>query len=230
MNGVTDFFLGGTDVTGQLTTGGGSLGGYLTARDQDIPKALSALDQIAYGVSTQVNALNNAGTDLSGVQGTGTNSAGVTGTGTTPLYIFNEPTQVAGSAAAMSVVMTDPNQIAAAGFGSGTGDNSNALSLANLANQAIVNGQSPLNSYSQFVSQLGSTVLQVQTSNTAQNASVTQLQTQVNALSGVNLNDEGGLDAAVRACLPGGFRGLHRAEHGDGIRTEPWRADGGFLS
>jgi len=30
----------------------------------------------------------------------------------------------------------------------------------------------------------------VQTENTAQNASVTQLQTQSNALSGVNLNDE----------------------------------------
>jgi flagellar hook-associated protein 1 FlgK len=30
----------------------------------------------------------------------------------------------------------------------------------------------------------------VQTENTAQNASVTQLQTQNNALSGVNLNDE----------------------------------------
>lgn len=190
VNGVSDFFVNGTDVTAQLTTGGGSLGGYLTARDQDIPNALSALDQLAYGISTQVNSLNNSGTDLSGVEGTGTNSSGVTGTGTTPLFIFNQPTQVAGSAAAMSVVMTDPNQIAAAGFGSGTGDNSNAVSLANLGNQTIVNGQSPENYYSQFVSQLGSTVSQVQTSNAGQNASLTQLQTQVNALSGVNLNDE----------------------------------------
>ncbi len=87
-------------MTAQLTAGGGSLGGYLTARDQDIPNALASLDQLAYGISTQVNALNNAGTDLNGIEGTGTNSAGVTGTGTTPLYIFNEPTQVAGSAAA----------------------------------------------------------------------------------------------------------------------------------
>lgn len=190
VNGVTDFFVGGTDVTAQLTTGGGSLGGYLTARDQDIPNALAALDRLAYSISTQVNAINNSGTDLDGIQGTGTNSSGVTGTGTAPLYIFNEPTQVAGSAEAMSVIMTDPNEIAAASFNGGTGDNSNAVALANLANQAIVNGSSPLNYYSQFVSQLGSTVSQVQTSNTAQNASVSQLQTQVNALSGVNLNDE----------------------------------------
>ena len=37
---------------------------------------------------------------------------------------------------------------------------------------------------------LGSTVSQVQTENAAENASVTQLQTQNNALSAVNLNDE----------------------------------------
>ena len=39
--------------------------------------------------------------------------------------------------------MTDPNQIAAAGSGQGTGDNSNAVAMANLANQSIVNGQTP---------------------------------------------------------------------------------------
>ena len=44
VNGVTDFFLGGTDITSQLTGGGGELGGYLTARDQDIPSALGSLD------------------------------------------------------------------------------------------------------------------------------------------------------------------------------------------
>jgi flagellar hook-associated protein 1 FlgK len=180
VNGVTDFFLGGTDVTSQLATGGGQLGGYLTARDQDIPKALSSLDQLAYSISTAVNKQNNTGTDLNGATGTAAN----------PLYIFNEPGQVAGSAAAMTVTMTDPNQIAAAGAGDGAGDNSNAVDLFNLGNGTIVNGQSPINSYSNFVSTLGSTVSEVQSENTAQNASVTQLQTQSNAFSSVNLNDE----------------------------------------
>lgn len=190
VNGQTDFFLGGTDITSGLTDGGGSLAGYLTVRDQDIPTALAALDQLAYGVSTQVNTLNNAGTDLSGVQGTGTDSSGVTGTGTTPLYIFNDPTQVSGSAQAMSVIMTDPNEIAAASFSSGTGDNSNAVAMANLATSAIVNSQTPTDYYSSFVSQLGSTVSQVETQNTAQSASVSQLTTQISSLSSVNLNDE----------------------------------------
>jgi hypothetical protein len=97
---------------------------------------------------------------------------------------------VAGSAAAMSVIMTDPSQVAAAGAGNGTGDNSNAVAMAGLANGLIVNGQTPINYYSNFVSTPGSTVSEVQTENTAQNASVTQLQTQNNALSSVNLNDE----------------------------------------
>jgi flagellar hook-associated protein 1 FlgK len=333
VNGATDFFLGGADITSELATGGGQLGGDLTARNVDIPGALSSLDQLAYSISTSVNAQNNSGTDLDGVTGTVAN----------PLYIFNEPATVAGSAANMSVIMTDPNQIAAAGAGSGTGDNSNAVAMANFAKEplagpttsfsltenldstTLVNGtttgnvqvydtlgnsyqatvtytqkgastwgysvalpaaafasgvstpvtgtmtfnpvtgnlaqiqptgaanpetvgtaggdvssiplgftgladgaanlnigwkllaangtsiinqsaaasaqtgqsqngfagnQTPINYYSNFVSTLGATVSEVQTENTAQNASVTQLQTQNNALSSVNLNDE----------------------------------------
>ncbi len=178
--GVTDFFIGGTDITSQLMSGGGELGGYLTARDSDIPSLLGSLDQLAYGISTSVNSQNSAGTDLNGV----------TGTAASPLNIFSQPTTVAGSAAGMSVIMTDPSQIAAAGSGSGTGDNSNALALANLASQNIVSSQTPVNYYANFISTLGATVSGVQTENTAQNASVTQLQTQNSALSSVNLNDE----------------------------------------
>ena len=186
VNGVTDFFVNNTDITAQLASGGGSLGGYLTARDTDIPSALSSLDQLAYSISTSVNKQNNAGTDYDGVEGNVANSANVA------LNIFSEPTTVAGSAASMSVVMTDPNQIAAAGAGDGTGDDTNAIALAalNSSTSTIVDGQTPINYYSNFVTTLGSTVSSVQTENTAQKASVTQLQTQNDALSGVNLNDE----------------------------------------
>jgi flagellar hook-associated protein 1 len=177
VNGVTHFFVGATDVTSQLASGGGQLGGYLTARDQDIPNTLASLDQLAYSISTSVNTQNNAGTDMAGDNGNAGN-------------IFAPPAQVAGSAIAMSVVMTDPKHIAAAGLGQGTGDNSNATAMADLGNQTIVNGDTPANFFSNFESTLGATVSNVQTENTAQNASVTQLQTQNDALSAVNLNDE----------------------------------------
>ena len=177
VNGVTDFFVGTTDVTSQLTTGGGSLGGYLTARDQDIPSVQSSLDQLAYSVSTQVNKVNNAGTDLDGDNSNAGN-------------IFSEPTQMAGSAEQMSVVMTDPNHIAAAGSGKGTGDSSNATAMAALQNQTVVDGQTPINYYSNLVTTLGSTVSSVETENTAQNASVTPIQPKNDPLSSVNLDDE----------------------------------------
>jgi flagellar hook-associated protein 1 FlgK len=177
VDGVSHFFVGTTDITSGLTSGGGELGGYLTARDQDIPSAMASLDQLAYSVSTQVNTLNNAGTDLD----EDTSNAG---------NIFSATTQVSGSAASMSVVMTDPNHIAAAASGEGTGDSANATAMAKLASQSIVDGQTPTDYYSNFVTTLGSTVSAVKTDNTAQTASVTQLQTQNDALSSVSLNDE----------------------------------------
>jgi flagellar hook-associated protein 1 FlgK len=180
VSGVTHFFVGDTDITSQLASGGGQLGGYLTARDHDIPSAMNSLDQLAYNVSTQVNAQNSAGTDLNGVTGTATN----------PLKIFSQPTALAGSAVAMSVIMTDPNQIAASAAGQGTGDNTNATAIANLGGQTIVGGQTPTDFFSNFASTLGATVSGVENENSAQNASVTQLQTQNDALSSVNLNDE----------------------------------------
>jgi flagellar hook-associated protein 1 len=179
VNGVTHFFVGTTDITTALASGGGQLGGLLTARDQSIPTTLASLDQLAYGLATQVNTVNNAGTDLVGDNGGAGN-------------IFNAPTQVAGSAAAMQVVLTNPDKIAAAGLGLGTGDDSNAVVAANLATQGFINGQTPSNFYSNLVSTLGATVSQTTTQNTALAASVTQLQTQVSSLSGVSLDDEAG--------------------------------------
>jgi flagellar hook-associated protein 1 len=177
VGGLSHFFLGTTDITSGLASGGGQLGGLLTVRDQDIPTALASLNQLAYGISTQVNRLNNAGTDMVGDNGNAGN-------------IFSEPTAVAGSAQAMSVVMTNPNNIAAATLNASTGDNSNATAMAALGNQTIISGATPSNYYSDFVSTLGATVSSVQTENTAQEASVTQLQTQVNTLSGVSLDTE----------------------------------------
>jgi flagellar hook-associated protein 1 FlgK len=177
VDGVTHFFVSGTDITSSVASGGGQLGGLVTARDQSIPTTLSALDQLAYSISTQVNKVNNAGTDLVGDNGNAGN-------------IFSAPTVVPGSAAAFAVTLTDPNKIAAAGLGLGSGDDSNAVAAANLATQKIVGGLTPSNFYSNLVSTLGATVSQTTTENTALTASVSQLQTQVNSLSGVSLDDE----------------------------------------
>jgi flagellar hook-associated protein 1 FlgK len=62
--------------------------------------------------------------------------------------------------------------------------------MYNLSKQTIVDGQTPSDFYSSFVSALGSTVSGVSTESTALAASVTQLQTQNDSLSSVNLDDE----------------------------------------
>ena len=176
VSGVTHFYdAEGNDITTSLASGGGQIGGLLTVRDQDIPQVQSALDTLAFDFGSAVNAANEGGADANG------NVGGP---------IFNLPPTAAGAAGAISVAITGPSQIAAAGAGLGSSDDTNLLAMASLQNQGIVSGQTPANYFSDFVSTLGSLVSQVQTQNAAQQASVTQLQNVVNSLSSVNLNDE----------------------------------------
>lgn len=165
----------GNDITASLTTGGGQIGGLLTVRNEDIPQVLSTLDTMAYDLGTAVNAQNAAGSDANGNPG---------------IAIFNLPGAASGAAAAISVNLTDPSQIAAASTGAGSSDDTNLLATANLQNQGIIGGDTPANYYSAFVTTLGSLVSGISTQNSAQNASVSQLQGQINSLSAVNLNEE----------------------------------------
>lgn len=86
--------------------------------------------------------------------------------------------------------LTDPSQVAAAATGAGSSNDTNLLAMANLQNQNIVGGSTPTSYYAAFVTTLGSLVSGVSTQNTAQGASVSQLQNQVNSLSSVNLDEE----------------------------------------
>lgn len=165
----------GNDITTSLAGGGGQLGGVLTVRDQDIPQMQSTLDTLAFDLGTAVNTANAAGSDANG------NPGGP---------IFNLPGTAAGSASSISVAITDPAQIAAAATGNGSSDDTNLESLLQLQNQGIIGGTTPSSYYSSFTSALGSLVSQVSTENTAQQASLTQLQTQRDSLSAVNLNDQ----------------------------------------
>jgi flagellar hook-associated protein 1 FlgK len=179
--GVTDYFdAQGNNITADLTAGGGQLGGILTARDQDIPQVETALDQLAYRLATQMNALNEGGADLNG------NAGGA---------IFGLPSGATaanpgGSAAGISVVMTDPSGIAAAANGNGPSDDTNLLLMANQATFTMAGGTTPTEYFSDMVTSLGSLTSEVSSEDTAQQAGLTQLQNQIGALSGVNLNNE----------------------------------------
>jgi flagellar hook-associated protein 1 FlgK len=176
LNGVTHVYDSeGNDITSSLAAGGGQIGGLITARDQDIPQILGALDTFAFDFGTAVNTANEVGTDANGNAGAA---------------IFSLPATAAGASAAIAVAITSPSQIAAAGTGEGPSGDANLLALANLANQNIVAGSTPTGYYADFVSTLGTLVSDVSTQSDAQQASQTQLQTQADTLSSVNLNEE----------------------------------------
>jgi flagellar hook-associated protein 1 FlgK len=175
VGGNTDVLAGDPpqNVTSNLT--GGDLGGVLQARDTELPAYSSALDSLAYAIGTQVNQQNEQGVDGSGNPGQA---------------IFALPTSQTGAAAAIQVLPIGPGAIAAAAAGEGSASNGNATALANLANANIVGSQTASGFLASFLGQIGSDTAAATTDNTAQQATLTQLTTQRDSLSGVSLDEE----------------------------------------
>lgn len=163
----------GADITAGLT--GGQLGGILEARDQQIPAYAASLDNLAYGIGTKVNAQNALGVDGNGVAGAA---------------LFTLPASATGAAAAIAVATNDPAKIAAAALTEGTAGNSNAQALADLSSVAIMGSSTADGFYSGLLGQIGNDALAATADNTAQQAALTQLTTQRDALSGVSLDEE----------------------------------------
>lgn len=167
-----DVFSNGVDITSNIT--GGGLGGSIQARDQAIPGVLNQLETLAYNLETSFNTQSRAGFDANG-------NAGVN--------FFTQPASATGAASSIAVAISDPNLVAASSDAS-VGSNGNALALANLQNQAIVSGQTPINYYSNLVFQVGNQVSQAQSEQTAVGLVQQQLTDQRGAISGVSLDEE----------------------------------------
>lgn len=163
----------GQDILAYIT--GGSLGGILQARDNDLPSVSAALDNLAYAIGTAVNTQNEAGLDANGNAGTA---------------VFNLPSTSAGAASSISVLATQPGALAAASTGEGASGSTNATALSGLANSSFVDGQTPSAYYASLLTQIGSTASRVAAENTTQQASLTQLTTQQSAISSVSLDQE----------------------------------------
>jgi flagellar hook-associated protein 1 FlgK len=192
VGGETHYLSQGEDVTAALAAGGGQLGGYLTTRDTDIPQVESSLDALAGGLATKLNTIQEGGSTASGGSAAGY-----------PLFYVPPSGGVAGSVAGgITVALSDPSLIAAGAAGAGPADGSNAVLLADVQNAPSItltapgspyealSPTSPTNYYADFVATLGSLVSQTSSLNTAQQASLTQTQTQRNSLSAVNTDDE----------------------------------------
>jgi flagellar hook-associated protein 1 FlgK len=175
--GFQDIFSQGNDATSSFT--GGQLAGLLEARDQAIPSALSNLDDLAEGLINAANTQSQKGYDLDGAQG---------GNFFQPV-VQPSPGSNAGAAAKMAMAISDPSLIAASSDGT-QGSHGNALALANIESQAVVNGQPATDSYSELVSTIGNEVSSATDEEEAVGLVLTQLQNQRSDISGVSLDEE----------------------------------------
>jgi len=175
--GFQNIFSQGTDVTSNFT--GGQLAGLLEARDQAISSAISDLDNLAEGIIHCVNIQNRKGRDLQGDQG---------GNFFQPV-VQPSPGSNAGAAENTATAITNPSKIAASSDGT-QGDNANALAMANIQDQAVVNGETATDFYSNLVSTVGNDVSSATDEQEAVGLVLTQLQNQRSDISGVSLNEE----------------------------------------
>ncbi len=165
--------IGGQDVTSSLS--GGDLGGALEARDQQLPSYSNALDSLAYGIGTQVNQVNEQGVDSNGNPGAA---------------LFSFSTGQSGAAASVQLSTSNPAAVSSAAPGEGSAGNANASVLANLVNAPVAGNQTAGAYLASFLSQVGSDASAATTNNSAQQATLTQLTSQRDSLSGVSLDEE----------------------------------------
>lgn len=158
---------------------GGKLKGWLEVRDVTIPEYTSNLTDLANGIRDKVNALHDAGFDLSGAP------AGN--------FFVGDGILEDDTFAVDSTIIADVNTIAASRTDTGApGDNSNAIAIANLQNTLTMSGSTATfdDYYNSIVSSTGYAVQQATFSYNHQDSLVNYLENYRESISGVSLDEE----------------------------------------
>ncbi len=114
------------DVTAAFQSG--AMAGLRKVRDDVIPKINGQLDQVAFDITTSMNAVHTVNAGLDGVTGR---------------PMFTPLTQVAGAASAMAVdpaLAADARLLALGAPGSGPGDNRGGLALFDVGTRNVASG------------------------------------------------------------------------------------------
>ncbi|QMV17505.1 flagellar hook-associated protein FlgK [Granulicella sp. 5B5] len=162
----------GDNITSSLQ--GGDLGGTIQVRDQTIPNILGQLDTLANQVGTAFNSAQTSGFGQSGNAGTD---------------FFNLPANVSGSAASISLALTDPTQVAASSDGT-PGSSGNLADFAAIQTTALPGGSTPTNTYANLVYQVGNLSATATAESSATAASILQINNQISSESGVSIDQE----------------------------------------
>ncbi len=166
------------DVTSLLD--GGRMGGLLELRDQIATTALTELDQLAFDLTTQVNAVHRGNAGLDGASGRD---------------LFTEPAVASGAAAAFAVdptVAGDASLVAAAAPGAGVSDNQGALQLGALrdALSAASGTRTFLDESIRFVASVGVRGARASSDVDLHGAHQQDLEGMRDTLSGVSIQEE----------------------------------------
>ncbi len=166
------------DITDRIT--GGTIEGLLTARDGDLDEIEARLDQLAFDLTTAVNAVHRAGFGQDGVDGRNL-FAGLAG-----------PVGAATAIRTAAGMMGSPAFVAAATEAGLSGDNRNALALAALSAADIAAGGSATvaEEYASLLGQTASTARQARDQSLTLEAAKAQTENLWEQRVGVSLDEE----------------------------------------
>ncbi|MCA9624425.1 MAG: flagellar hook-associated protein FlgK, partial [Myxococcales bacterium] len=170
------------DVTSKVDRG--TLGGLRQARDQDLVKLQSDLDQLAFDFAGDVNALHQSGFGLDGLTGRPLFEA--TGGGPLP-----PPPGTAYAMSLAAAVAGNPDALAASSTAADIpGGNDLALGLAGLASTTMTGGGTPASRFAAITGEVG-TLLQSTAGDVGlRSATVAHVESARESQSGVSLDEE----------------------------------------
>lgn len=170
--GMTVLDHNGLNLTGQLT--GGRLAALLELRNQHIPSYQNGLDRIAERLATEVNAVLAAGVDQNG------------NPPAADLFTFDA---ALGAARSLRTTGLSAAQLAMASPGA-PGGNGNALALAGLEQQRIVDGVTFAQAYGNLAGRMGRDLTTAREEAGLQRQLLAQAREMRDEISRVNLDEE----------------------------------------
>jgi len=167
---------GPDDVTPKV---GGSLGGFITARDGALADAEQSIDQLAFDFSTALNALHQAGFAMDGSGGLALFDAGAASPGAASRISIN------------ALIVADPSLLAAAGSAiAAPGDNTNLLLMIGTERSPLASGMTPTEALARAVSSFGATAQRLSSASMMNQSLENQLQGMRDSISGVSIDEE----------------------------------------
>ncbi len=157
----------------------GTLGGLREARDADMARSASQLDQFAYSLAGAINGIQSNGYGLDGLSGR---------------PMFTPPAQIAGAATTFAVdpsVAGNPDAVAASSTVGGVpGGNDAAVAMAQLATTSLGSGGTPAAQFGAIAAGIGNAAQAAAADAATRADTLTQAQNLDSSASGVSLAEE----------------------------------------